>query len=1194
MKVRKLAVALALAGTLGTGMAHAVGLGQIKLESYLNQPLKAQIKLLDAGDLSPDQVIVGLASKQDFSQAGIKRTYNLSKLKFKVVRDASGNMVVNVTTQNPVHEPFMDFLVDLNWPNGRVMREYTLLVDPPTYEKAQSSPAVTEAGSSTPQQTTAPPASAESQPGATQPARTAGSPSTGAGNTGGGTYGPTKSNDTLWRIAERVKPNARVTTQQEMLAIRDRNPDAFIGGNINRMKRGQVLRLPTLNQVESRSRHQAVRDVIAQNRAFNAMRQASQHPAVNATTAKGNGSAGAETAQSGDQLKLVVASNGKETKQGSHGGGNGGTTETSLRNKLSVTQEQVDKLKRDNSDLNARLQDLQDQVKTLKRLVQLKNDQLSSLQVEAAKQANKGGAVTSGAQAAQSAAPSSAPAAATSAPQAAGTAGGLSETSGALAAATTSAPAAAMAGATSKPQASTTATSQPVPAAQAGKAAPATASGTSGNQQATPKPQEQAKPRNTVDKLIQLVLSNRIYQIAAGGVGILILIGLWLLARRNAHREKRFYENLRDADQGEPIELGESEGPEGDEAAGGIEGLESAEAGAEDPLSEADVYIAYGRFDQATHLLEEAISAEPSRTDLRLKLLETYAESGNRDAFGKQFRELEAMGDEESVAAAEALQKRLQEAEDVPSISDLESELKAGVQRGLDQPQSESGEESVAQAPASGEAGDEELGVEWDLDEFAADFEETTPDSDADAEAQSQSTEDLGEAVDFDLGESDLDEETGAGEAEDVDLSDLSDELERSLSEDEEALEAEDNSIDFSLDMDEAETDEAESDLEMPEDLESPTGEESAGASGDLESIEFEPSDLSQSETAADEAVDLGDGASDETEADLEEPFAEDDHGSPIDESFLEELDAELDKVTEEPEAEPAGESSQAEVAEPAEGMPEEDALSSLADDRTEGGLPEESAGERNGEADPEASEIEPESEDALKDLELDLSDEDLAIMEEASQGGDEEPPIPEATEIEEPETPEEEPFEESETPSGESDADLLDIDLDENEDALLEEGEALPEGEWDDLDLSDSDLGLGEDESGPSETGLEAPELEPSPEEEMDIGEGLENIDLEPDFTGEELQPDEAPSADDEPSVGEAAGMAEELGSEPEDEDFDFLAGTDEAATKLDLARAYIEMGDSEGAKDILEEVSIEGNEEQKKEAQDLLKSIS
>lgn len=1185
MKVRKLAVALALAGTLGTGMAHAVGLGQIKLESYLNQPLKAKIKLLDAGNLSPDQVIVGLASKQDFSQAGIKRTYNLSNLKFKVVRDSSGNMVVDVTTDKPVHEPFMDFLVDLNWPNGRVMREYTLLVDPPTYEKSQPAQAVTTAGSSTPRQPA--PASAESQTGATQTAGAAGSPSSGAAKTGGGTYGPTQSNDTLWRIAERVKPSARVTTQQEMLAIRDRNPDAFIDGNINRMKRGQVLRLPTLNQVESRSRHQAVREVIAQNRAFNAMRQASQHPAVNATSAKGSGPGTAEVAQSGDQLKLVVANNGKETKNGSHGGGTGGTTETSLRNKLSVTQEQVDKLKRDNSDLNARLQDLQDQVKTLKRLVQLKNDQLSSLQVEAVKQANTEGAVTSGPQATQTAAPSSAPAAATSAPQVE-TAGGISATSGSVAASTTSAPVAPMSQATSKPLSTATASSQPM-AATSGKAAPGLQNSAPANQNAPAKSPEQTGSRSTVDKLVQLVLSNRIYQIAAGGVGILILIALWLLARRNAHHEKRFYENLRDADEGEPIELGESGGPEEDGGAAGAEGLEAGEASSGDPLSEADVYIAYGRFDQATHLLEEAISAEPSRTDLRLKLLETYAESGNRDAFGKQFRELEAMGDDASVSAAEALQGRLQEAEDVPSISDLESELKAGVQRGLDQPQAESGEsgeEYAEQPPASGEAENDDLGVEWDLDEFATDFDENLTESATEAEAQTHSSDDTDGALDFGLGDGEADEEAGSGEAEDLDLSDLSDELERSLSADGEESETENDSIEFSLDMDEAETDEAASDLEMPAELESPAEDEPAETAGDLESIEFEPTDLARSETEDEATADDSAGATEEPAADLEEAQTEDEQESPIDESFLDELDAELDKVTGESEAETADDGSQAEAAEPADTDLAGDALPGLAEDGTEAELPEPSEGEPAEESDQEAAE----SEDALRDLELDVSDEDLAIMEEASQAGDEDTDIPEVSDVKDLEAPEEEASEETETVSSEADADLLDIDLDENEDALLEEGETLPEGEWDDLDLSDSVL--GEDEPGASETDLATPEAEPSVEPDTDTGEDWESLDLDTDFAEEDLPSGDEPVAEE--NTGEETGVTEALGTEPEDEDFDFLAGTDEAATKLDLARAYIEMGDSEGAKDILEEVSIEGNEEQKKEAQDLLKSIS
>ena len=1199
MKVRKLAVALALAGALGAEMAHAVGLGQIKLESYLNQPLKAQINILDVGDLSPDQILVGLASNQDFSQAGIKRTYDLSKLKFKVVRESNGNMVVNVTTDNPVHEPYLDFLVDLNWPNGRVMREYTLLVDPPTYEQGEQAAPVHAAASSS--ESPAP----QSQPARnTSRATTASAPATtsSASSAGGGTYGPTKSSDTLWGIAEKYKPSDKVTTQQEMLAIQDQNPDAFVDGNINRMKRGQVLRMPSMQQVQSRTRHQAVREVIAQNRAFKSMQSASQHPAVNATGANGGTQGGGSEAASGqDQLKLVVANKGKESVKGSHGGGNGGTSQASLRNKLTVTQEQVDKLQRDNADLNARLQDLQDQVKTLKRLIELKNDQLTALQTEAGQKGKKPASATSG-QVAGTSAPavtSGTQQASTSASAAAGTAmtsapaSAMKSQPAATSQPAQSASAPAVAKPTSQPAASTTAKTEPTAQAKT----PSQPEHHVKPKAAPPAP-EMHHPRSFWDNLVHQLMSNPLYQLGAGGVGILVLLGLWLLARRNAHHEKQFYENLKDAEEGEPLDLGLDEDESG---SGEHEHDEVTGSGEDDALSEADVYIAYGRFDQAAHLLEEAISAEPSRTDLRLKLLETYAESGNEDAFDKQFHELEAIADDDSLSAAQALRDHLQ-ADQGPSISDLESELKTGVASSFGETASDADSETAEADEAADET--EGLGIDWDLDS-ALDETETNKEAGESAGAEDEfatagtpetEASDHG-SIDFDLGDLELEEGAGTAEpetdeTEDLDFSSLSDELDSALGE--ETTQDEDQGVEYTLDTEGlGETGESETtedldlsgldDLTLDTESEDETAKGQVGETDEFVGIDFDTGEETAEETPSDETEALEEDASDEIampsdtaasveeapaesqeEPDLEALTSEPDDG-PIDESFLDELDAELEKVTEEADSE-AGTQTPPEAGEVS------------AEETAEG--------EEEGSGD----------EDLLGDLELDVSDEDLALLEEASRAGDEEEGVPELRDEDQAEAPveetqetqeeeeqpeidaaseENEPVEQGET----SEEPLLDVDLDESADALMEEGDALPDSEWDDLELSDSDLDLGEDDLGLEDEETPSSELDTT-EQDLDLGDtDLGDLD--------ELSVSQG-------SDGTELASSEGLDVEPEDDDFDFLAGTDEAATKLDLARAYIEMGDADGAKDILEEVSLEGNDEQKKEAQEMLKSIS
>ncbi|HCW96706.1 MAG TPA: peptigoglycan-binding protein LysM, partial [Pseudomonas sp.] len=133
VRVRNLVLAIAAATALTTEMAHAVGLGEVTLQSSLNQPLVAEIELLDAKNLGPGEVIPGLASVEEFNRAGIDRQYFLTDLKFTPVMRPDGKSVIQVSSNKPVREPYLNFLVEVVWPSGRLLREYTLLLDPPLY-----------------------------------------------------------------------------------------------------------------------------------------------------------------------------------------------------------------------------------------------------------------------------------------------------------------------------------------------------------------------------------------------------------------------------------------------------------------------------------------------------------------------------------------------------------------------------------------------------------------------------------------------------------------------------------------------------------------------------------------------------------------------------------------------------------------------------------------------------------------------------------------------------------------------------------------------------------------------------------------------------------------------------------------------------------------------------------------------------
>ncbi|HET8849911.1 MAG TPA: FimV/HubP family polar landmark protein [Marinobacter sp.] len=984
MKVRKLAVALALAGGLGSGMANALGLGEIELQSWLNEPLDADISLRQSQGVDPGNVFVNVAPEEAYERVGLERSSFLQNLRFEVVTGADGNLTINVSSREPVREPYLNFLLELTWPNGRLLREYAVLIDPPVYGE----------DSGVRQQMVAPTVSA-SEPLVSRSQesrrRQAVAEQSLSQSSQTDTFGPTGPSDTLWSIAQQVRPDSTVSMQQVMLAIQDQNPGAFIAGNINRLKRGEVLRLPTLEQMRSRSQVEASRIVAQQNQAFQSVRDVD-------ATAETETAQGQAPVAGGDELRLIVADDTAEQRSAEEGGSAGGDGDAigGVDAGTAVAMEQLEAARRQNDELSGRVDDLQDQVATLQRLLELKNSQLADLQgMVAESEPTTDAAPETGEQ----------PAAADAPEQGEGMPGEAMADEGAKEPATDG-------------QANTTESSPEALTAEAEQAAeqaetPAAAAEPQTQEQSPPQEQspaqdqppaaqqppvaapEKAFPGNIIDAIV----SNPMYQIALGGGLILLLLVLLVVARRNANREKAFYDQFNNAEGDDKdtfdLDLGDDEITEGESS---------------DAVTEADTYIAYGRHDQAAQVLETAISREPSRSDLRLKLLAVYADSQDRDAFEKQFNEVAALDDEVALIEAESLRARLEEAESMPSIDDLESQLRS------DSFSTTDSREEIEQSSVDDRADAYE--ADWSLaDELKADEHE------AEASRPVEENE-FGEL------ESDVTEETDAKD--DLIEFDLS-----GLEEDKVDVEAKSRGED--------ETDFSSLDLE----LDAP--EEKSNA--DDFSIDFETTGAAPMSEKDLDLSDLDEGASE-----LDEVLASEDAGD-LDESFLDELDAELDKVASE----------------------DDDAELDLEDS-------------------------------TLDDLELDVSDEDLALMEEFS-----------------------EPDAESDKPEG-------------------HQGSTL-----------DQELGL---------------------EDALDLQD-------EADAAEDDLQVPVASEAIDDSGRGRATPEIDESDLGDED-DFDFLAGTDEAATKLDLARAYIEMGDTDGAKDILEEVALEGNDEQKMEAQELLKNLS
>jgi pilus assembly protein FimV len=250
-----------------TGFAHALGLGEIEPRSRLNQQVAATIPVLSASGAELDSLTVQLASNEDFDRAGIERAEFLSTLRFTVEND-----VIRVSSKQIAREPFVSFLLDVRWSGGRLLREYTLLLDPPTLAQQGtgiSAPQATPIGEAVAPEVPAeaPPAeTATAEPGTEPaaepagdmpapdaPAETAAAPSEpSAASAEGGMYGPVAPQETLWSIAYKLRADpATITMDQMQVAIFNANPKSFHGGSIRGLMKGSMLRIPSADEARA-------------------------------------------------------------------------------------------------------------------------------------------------------------------------------------------------------------------------------------------------------------------------------------------------------------------------------------------------------------------------------------------------------------------------------------------------------------------------------------------------------------------------------------------------------------------------------------------------------------------------------------------------------------------------------------------------------------------------------------------------------------------------------------------------------------------------------------------------------------------------------------------------------------------------------------------------------------------------------
>lgn len=235
MKIqRRLILGVASLAALHSGYGLALGLGDLHLQSALNQPLAATIELRDVADIGPGDIRASLASAEAFERAGIERPFFLTDLRF-VSTVIDSRLVIRVESSRPVREPYLNFLVQLDRPDGALLREYTVLLDPPLYAP---SPVTIDS--------VAAPRAAVQSAAAPVPARAPArevAPAAVAPEAGSERY-RTRPGDSLWSIARTTRSSEAVSLQQQMDAILALNPQAFVNGDPTRLRSDQVLTLP--------------------------------------------------------------------------------------------------------------------------------------------------------------------------------------------------------------------------------------------------------------------------------------------------------------------------------------------------------------------------------------------------------------------------------------------------------------------------------------------------------------------------------------------------------------------------------------------------------------------------------------------------------------------------------------------------------------------------------------------------------------------------------------------------------------------------------------------------------------------------------------------------------------------------------------------------------------------------------------
>ena len=638
------------AGLTLSAWGNAVGMGGINVVSALGQPLKAEIELVAVSKADKPSLVARLASPDAYKGAGLDYPYG-AKYTFQIESRDNGEPYLKLSSSREINDPFVSLLVELSWASGKLMREYTFLLDPPGYVAIQPKSTVApEIVAATVQEsaTIAPvplntetvKAEAEKPQSApveqsvavepvAKPVKTQARVKPAAADSV-----TVKRGDSLSKIAAQIKPDD-VSLERMLVALYRANANQFDGRNMNRINVGKILRMPEQGTLDGVAQAEAVQEIHAQSADWNAYRQ---KLAVAATSSRQGESSsqvatGKITAPAADNAP-VAAETAKEVLRLSKGekpGDSAGAAARSAQDKKNAAAEDAIAKSKAIKEEKARAAMLEANIKDMQRLAKIKSEAAAlAASVEAAK-AEAARVALAKAEAAKAEA-------------------AKAEAAKAEAAKAEAAKAAELA----KAESAVVSAASEVVAASAVEPASEVVSAVAAASAVKPAPVVVEEP-SLIDSVLGLPLG-------LGAAALLALGGLGIVLKRRKQAPAAKPKTIENPEAtSSHLATPVVPSPEtGDFTSPAVVAEESAHHFDDvDPISEADLFLNFGRDEQAEEVLKDALERTPDNHQLHLKLLGIYANRQDKDAFATIAQQLQDSGDADAIQQAAVMGRKL-------------------------------------------------------------------------------------------------------------------------------------------------------------------------------------------------------------------------------------------------------------------------------------------------------------------------------------------------------------------------------------------------------------------------------------------------------------------------------------------------------------------------------------------------------